>query len=108
MNQQRGELAQRRDELQQRLGGAQQALEGAQREQQRVQQVLESKEKGLAGPVPNTLRAAKKALAAAQKQAAVQAGAEPEEAVEARYGNPKSAGTAAIDRVLQSGTGVAG
>ena len=67
-------------------------------------QALASKERALGPEPPATLKAAKKALAAAQKAAAAAAEAEPEEdAVEARYGNPKSKATAAIDRALRSG-----
>ena len=68
-----------------------------------VLQVLASKERGLGGPAPTSLRAAEKQLAAARRQAEAAAGAEPEEAVQARYGNPKHPVTASIDRVLQSG-----
>ena len=68
-----------------------------------VPQVLASKERGLGGPAPTSLRAAEKQLAAARRHAEAAAGAEPEEALQARYGNPKHPVTASIDRILQSG-----
>lgn len=66
-------------------------------------QAMASKEEGLPAPAPNTLNAAKKQLAAARRQAEAAAVEEPEDVVEARYGNPKSTLTASIDRILQSG-----
>ncbi|PRW58303.1 Structural maintenance of chromosomes flexible hinge domain-containing 1 [Chlorella sorokiniana] len=101
LNQQRGELVTRRDELQQRLAGAQQALEGVQKEQSKMEKVLASKQKALAGPAPESVKSAQRELAKAQKAAAAQAAAEPEEALEARYGKGNAA--ASVDRALQSG-----
>lgn len=68
-------------------------------------QVLASKQKALGGPAPETVKAAQRELAKAQKAAAAQAEAEPEEALEARYGKGNAA--ASVDRALQSGEGVA-
>jgi chromosome segregation ATPase len=103
VNQQRGELAQRRDELNQRMGDAQRGLADAQAQQQQVHQQMADKEKDLPGPAPTSVKSALKQLAAARQQVDVAAVAEPEEAVEARYGNPKNPLTSSIDRVLQSG-----
>lgn len=66
-------------------------------------QVLASKQKALGGPAPETVKAAQRELTKAQKAAAAQAEAEPEEALEARYGKGNVA--AAVDRALQSGEG---
>lgn len=65
--------------------------------------MLASKQKALGGPAPETVKAAQRELAKAQKAAAAQAEAEPEEALEARYGKGNVA--AAVDRALQSGEG---
>ena len=61
---------------------------------------MASKEKGLGGPAPGSVRSAEKALAAARRTSDAAAAAEPAEPVQARYGGGQAA---SIDRILQSG-----
>ena len=65
--------------------------------------MLSSKQKGLSGPAPDSVRAAEKALATAQRKAEAGAAGAEAEVVEARYGKPLAPMTASVDRILQSG-----